>query len=1002
MTVKFRVPPELVQAGVSLRLAPIALVVLGLFPLLVSSQTINNGTLVNAGGTVLNNTDTLINNGVLLNEIGAELNNSGTIDNFGTFSNRISGLVVNTGNIYNESGATLTNDLSSTINNSNFISNLAGGTFTNSGLVSGTGGIVNSGTLDNFGQISNALFGLGGTINNEGGSIQMGTGSDILGGTLNNAAGTVGISGAGNSVTLDGRSAFGPLTIQGTFTADVGTTAYLLGTINNQGNIQVTGGQSTGLSHDIQIGLQADTTLEGHGTVTLLPNGTSAPSIVGATRGLTLTNVDNTIQGAGSFSLTNLVNQATGTVNANLSGQFLNMGTSITNAGLMEATAGGTLTTPGCADPCINFATILNSGGTISANNGTVVLSSGLVNGGTINAVNGGNVAMVAFTSQGATITAGPGSTVSLDVSTIAGGALVNSGGTLSMKDNSIVYLDGSTAFGAVTIQGTYSGQGITNVLGAINNQGNMLIIGGGAHATYGLELLADATLQGGGTVTLADVGAGAPLLAAKNEQTLTNVDNTIQGTGISFVNLVNQAGGTVDANVSGHSLLLSNLTTNAGLLEATSGGTLLTHGCAEECHFSVIANTGGTILADGGTVILEFANITGGTIKAVNGGVVNLESSATIFGGTLENAGGTLGALDRSAVFVVLDGRADAVTIKGTYTGAGGSDTNILGTFNNQGNILLDASGGLNTHLTLRSDVVLEGGGTLTLANEGAGSASFIDSLFTGLTLTNLDNTIHGAGVIFGAGAFQLVNGAAGTIRADVPGQILEINGAPLTSAGTVQADSGSTLLVLAPFTQIGGKTQVDGNLTAIEGLNVSAGSVLGTGAISGDVTMTGGTLHPGDIATPGTLTIFGNVLLTNAIFEELIGGSGNGLLLVNGVDTIGDHTNLNIIFADGFTPFSGESFTIMDFSSGSGFFANAPTTGFEMDGFDWLIAYNSGSIVLEAVSPVSGEGGGNEGGNGGGTSVPEPATASLLLGALSILAGISFRRQRTSRSAI
>ena len=135
MTVKFRVPPELVQAGVSLRLAPIALVVLGLFPLLVSSQTINNGTLVNAGGTVLNNTDTLINNGVLLNEIGAELNNSGTIDNFGTFSNRISGLVVNTGNIYNESGATLTNDLSSTINNSNFISNLAGGTFTNSGLV---------------------------------------------------------------------------------------------------------------------------------------------------------------------------------------------------------------------------------------------------------------------------------------------------------------------------------------------------------------------------------------------------------------------------------------------------------------------------------------------------------------------------------------------------------------------------------------------------------------------------------------------------------------------------------------------------------------------------------------------------------------------------------------------------------------------------------------------------------------------------------------------------
>ena len=76
-------------------------------------------------------------------------------------------------------------------------------------------------------------------------------------------------------------------------------------------------------------------------------------------------------------------------------------------------------------------------------------------------------------------------------------------------------------------------------------------------------ELLIDSanvTLQGGGTVTLstASGGGNALLLQAAGGLTLTNVNNTIQGEGIIGFNgltLVNEAGGTINANSMGGSL---------------------------------------------------------------------------------------------------------------------------------------------------------------------------------------------------------------------------------------------------------------------------------------------------------------------------------------------------------------------------------------------------------------------------------------------------------------
>ena len=609
--------------------------------------------------------------------------------------------------------------------------------------------------------------------------------------------------------------------------------------------------------------------------------------------------------------------------------------------------------------------------------------------------------------------------------------------------------LDGSVT--PVTVLGTYTVPlGFqTLTLGTINNQGNILVNSGGGLNAY-LTLQADTTLQGGGAVTLANSGGGGTSFI-DGTHVLTNVDNTIQGAGVigdgtfGFPTLINQAAGTINAN--GFQPLTINgvFTSNQGLMEATGSGTLnFTNGIIANQGGTIAANgggevrlnlstiTGGAITADGGSMSISNATITGATITTLNGGEMGL-SSSTIQGGVLDIGSGFLNAGNNT-----LDGStgAGAVTIQGTLTSIFGNT--LLGVINNQGNILAGSGAGTSNFLTLGGDTVLQGGGTVTLANSGGGGTSFIDGTHV---LTNVDNTIQGAGVI-GDGTFgfpTLINQAAGTINANVAGQLLNINGVftsneglmeatgggelllfnsrvaneggtilanggsvilnatPLTNdGGTVQVNAGSLLQVLAPFTQTGGKTQADGTMLAAFGENVSGGSVLGTGTINGGVTMTGGTMQPGD--APGTLTINGDFSASGAMFDELIDTSGNGLLAVNGTATLGPDSLLNIDLLSGFTPFVGETFTLMDFLSGTGVFANAPASGFQMDGFNWTIAYNANDIVLEAGSPVTGGGGGG----GGTTATPEPSSLILLGTGLAAVLVCSLSRKRAALRSI
>jgi hypothetical protein len=984
--------------------------------------TINNNNLIQVNGGSGSNTSLIMGEGAG-GDMGVTLQGGGTVTlstatggGNAIIDQAVGGMTLTNVNntiqgegIIGDNGLTVINESGGTIDaNSKGV-----GVITTLTLESMGGGLTNQGLLEatNDGAllINGVTVSNGGaniTATGSGASVQLYDGTDIVGGNLNNNGGAFFGTPSGYSATLDGSTAAGAITLNGTYTSDLNTSTTLLGTINNN-NIQVNGGggSNTGLIMGEGAGGNKAVTLQGGGTVTLsTATGGGNAYIYQSVGGMTLTNVNNTIQGEGIIGDNglSLVNEAT--IDANSTGNgvittlTLESMAGLTNQGLLEATNNGAL--------LINGVTVSNAGANITAN--------------------------------------GPGASVQLyGGTTIQGGTLNNNGGWLGTVSGYNAYLDGSTA-GAITLNGTYTSDLNTNtyLLGTINNKNNFQVNGGAGDNTE-LIMGSNVTLQGGGTLTLNTAGGGGQVYVyqAAGGTTLENVNNLIQGNGeigYNGLTLLNDAAGVVNANVSGGTLLLAGSpVTNAGLLEATGGGTLE----IESETVNNAAGSGGNITANGGAVAIYDATIEGGTLNTLNGG-------------TMETLGGTYG---------VLDGTTEgALTISAgsTYTSALNTTTYLLGTFINHGNIQVNGGSGSNTYLIIdSSNVTLKGGGTLTLSTGGGGGTTTVYQAAGGTTLENVDNTIQGAGQI-GYNGLSVLNDAAGTLLANAPGQtLLFYGGGTLTNNGTMEAAEGGTLevsgMTLANYnagtsTLTGGTYIVDGttaasamvlsvgsntggeivnnaaniilngananvsfvdnsgnpllsalaaNTTAGSGLtiengynlatpgdfanagtvtvgtvagdtstftmnaganayNQSGGMTQGTGTIAGNVTINGGTIQPGLPSAPGTLNIAGSYTQNGGTFSEQIMGDNTkpyGVLNVTGgsVSLGTGVSNLNITLL-GTSPV-GNTYTILTDAGGtiSGTFAGAPAnTIFAMDGIDWTAAYNANSIVLDAVS--------------------------------------------------
>lgn len=262
-------------------------------------------------------------------------------------------------------------------------------------------------------------------------------------------------------------------------------------------------------------------------------------------------------------------------------------------------------------------------------------------------------------------------------------------------------------------------------------------------------------TVSGTGTISLTDPnarfwggsGTGAGVVIQQLVQGFGNV-------GFGTTNINNQS--TISASGGTLNVQPSTSLTNTGTMQAVSGGTL-----------NMIA----------GFTTTPFNN-TGGTIQALSGGSVFL-TGGTFTGGTFTTTG--TGFIQTLSIMNNISNNG-LMTIP-TPTGP---STTFEGTINNTASIQSKGT------IYISGPTTLSGAGTLTMS----GGSAFLQGLAAGDALTN-KQTIHGSGTIY---ALSLTN--QGTVNADDVSLPLTLapqftGGTPTTNTSMLEASGGATLQI-------------------------------------------------------------------------------------------------------------------------------------------------------------------------------------------------------------
>jgi hypothetical protein len=308
--------------------------------------------------------------------------------------------------------------------------------------------------------------------------------------------------GTGESITVKGVDAASltasdfvfnqePVTTNaGPMTVSDGAILPLGGTIDNTGTIAL---NSTGDETDLEVIVQG-VTLEGGGQVTLSDNGQNV--IFGGAASATLTNVDNTISGAGQIGQgqLNLVNE--GTIDSSgTNALVIDTGSNaIVNSGTLEATGSGGL--------IVNSA--VQNSGSIWANGGNVDVNAAVTGNGTATISGSSTLEFGSASSENTNFAAGATGTLKLDQSSSFTGSVSGfaAGDTLDLAD---------IAFGANTTLG-YSANA--------DGTGGTLSVSDGTHSA---SIALFGQYSAAGFQMGSDSGAGAIVTSAEQGASTTN-----------------------------------------------------------------------------------------------------------------------------------------------------------------------------------------------------------------------------------------------------------------------------------------------------------------------------------------------------------------------------------------------------------------------------------------------------------------------------------------------
>jgi hypothetical protein len=460
---------------------------------------------------------------------------------------------------------------------------------------------------------------------------------------------------------------------------------------------------------------------------------------------------------------------------------MVNVDNTITGAGVIGSgalalvnEAGGVIDADvNAADLDVRGGTVANAGLLEATGGGRLLIFSGTADYGTIN-------------NRGGVIEAGAGGYAQIGYDDIVGGTLVGTG----LLRASHVVLDGTAS--PVDISGQLNTSGHVTLRGAIVNTGVIAQDEAGlGFLAFGIDV--STTLSGGGAVGgVAAYAAGV---------TLYNVDNRLGGPLSGDMNVVNEAKGVIGGVGDSDRIDLQGQTlANEGLVEASRGAALL-------IEQTTIANgaTGILLAAPGARMAMAGVDITGGTLEA---------SDASIAFTRYVNT---------------LDGVANAVTVEGSVAINNGVSLVAQGLIVDRGSITLRGDS-LAAHLIVGAPgVTLTGRGDLTLTDS---DLNVIEGASAGATLTNVNDTIAGAGLL-GDGQMTLANRVGGLIESTGSNTLVVDTGTnAILNAGTIEAIGPGGLTIQSLVRNSGRLTVATGTLL-VDGVVSGKGSA----AISGGV---------------------------------------------------------------------------------------------------------------------------------------------------------------------
>jgi hypothetical protein len=613
-------------------------------------------------------------------------------------------------------------------------------------------------------------------------------------------------------------------------------------------------------------------TLTNTGTLSLAGDGDATRLIIGP--GGSLANTV-TLTGGGQVTLSDSSSNylyASSSVDALINANNTISGAGNLGNGTLTLTNQGTINATGSSN-----ALVISTGG------------GGLANSALVESTGAGGLVISNTTVTNTGTIAAAGGNVYLQNSDIVGGLLKEAAGSSAILQYGFgSTLDGSTAAVTTNAALRISDNASLTVLGSLVNTGTISLLSSG-DATRLIIASPTLTLTGAGSIVLSD-NASNLVYASTTGYALNNVNETISGAGAlgnGSLALVNGAAGVIDATGSA-SLVVNtgtSTTTNSGLMESTASGGLVLQ--------SVVSNTGtGAIAAAGGDVYLQSADIQGGTLSTSGGGafIVGYGQPAT------------------------LDGSTSAVNSTGIFDINDNASLTVLGSIVNSGTISLLSSGDATRFIVGSSTATLSGGGTILLSDA---SSNLLYGAATTDTLTNLDNTITGAGALGGNGQFALVNAASGVIDASDSQNALVINNGTLTNSGLIESTNTGGLVIQSTIaggttgilSAAGGDVYVEGGTIAGGILNTSGGGAFvvpygNAATLDGSVNAvtSNGQININD---NGSLTVLGAIvnngsisLLSTGDNTRLILGGSTGTVTLSGAGTVSLANTSDLIY--------------------------------------------------------------------------------------------------------